>query len=110
MLRWVVQSLDDVRVALRDDAAPNLARTRHLGVVGVQLLVEEHESLHARSSRQSCIGAPDLVGDESIDLRFLGEVRVGRIGDIVVFRPFADVRHIDIEQRRDVRTRLPAVG
>src|SRR4029453_8486863 len=42
----VVERIDDVPVAIVDETASQLAGARDLGVVGVQLLVEERETTH----------------------------------------------------------------
>src|SRR5918997_4340530 len=72
-----VERRDDGRIALADHAAPHLARARQLLVVGVELLVQEHEALHADALRQIPVRARYVLCDQLVDLRFLCEVRVG---------------------------------
>src|SRR5258706_9413117 len=77
----VVERVDDVVVALVDEATPQLARARDLPIVGVELLVEEREAAYALRGRQRLVGAPYLVEDQGVDLGVLGQIRVPRVGN-----------------------------
>ena len=47
----LVQRVDNLGVALGDHAAAHFARPRHLVVVRIELLVQQHEALHLRDRR-----------------------------------------------------------
>src|SRR6516225_8944513 len=70
----VVEGVDDLPVALRHEAAPDLAGPRQLVVVRVQLLVERDETSDLRDLREVPVDSPDLAGEELEDLGLLGQV------------------------------------
>src|SRR5512146_2690804 len=67
-LRLAVERGDDVPVTFLDDAAAYLPRPRELLVVGVELLVQEHELPYARGRRERLVHRGDLALEEVVDL------------------------------------------
>src|SRR5581483_6350242 len=57
LVRTVVKRVDQRRIALGDEAAPDLLRPRQFAVVGVKLLVQDQEPLDLRAGHH-------LVGDQ----------------------------------------------
>src|SRR6185312_9684145 len=64
-----IERLDDARILLRDEPAPDLARARELAVVGVELLVQDHEAVdlapgELRIPREVGVHLLDAAADE----------------------------------------------
>src|SRR5262245_51841158 len=55
-----VEHVDDRRVLLGHEAPPHLARARHLGVVGLEVLREQEEAADPRGLRQGLVALADL--------------------------------------------------
>src|SRR5581483_8511561 len=104
--RTVGQGVDDRRVALVDDAAAHLAGAGDLVVVGVELLVEEHEAPDPHALGQILVGPGDLLGQEFADLPLAGQVGVGRVAEATVLGPGPHGRRLDGEHGGDVRRPL----
>src|SRR5688572_11572164 len=88
----VVERAHDVGVLLADEAAPDLARARELAVVGVELLVQDHEAVDLASGEARVVGEIgvhllDALADEPHHLRLRREVRVAGIGDAAALGP-----------------------
>jgi len=90
-----VEGVDHRRVALRDEASPQLSGAGHLLVVRVELLVQDEELADLRAAQvrvllDAAVHAHDLGVDEVVDLGLLGEVRVARVREVPPLRPVAD--------------------
>src|SRR4029450_1191367 len=85
-----VERLDDAGVLLGDEAAADLAGTRHLGVVGVELLVQQQVALDLLNVGQGGIGLGDRLADHDGDLGLAAEVHKARVGKPLLLRPGAD--------------------
>src|SRR5688572_21560742 len=87
-----VEGVHDGGVLLADEAAAHLARARELAVVGVELLVQDHEAVDLAPRelgivRQVGVHLPDAVADQLDHLRLGGEVGVARVGDAAALGP-----------------------
>src|SRR5229473_1801077 len=102
----VVEGGDDGRILLIDEPATDLPGSRDLGVVGIQLLVQDGEAPDALRGRQGVIGATDLLVDQLIGGGILGKVGIARIADAASLRPVAHDLHVDVEHRRDIGARM----
>src|SRR5262249_38743640 len=98
-----IESSNDRLIFLADEAAANLAGSRHLVVVGVELLVEEHEAADARRLRQAGVAFADLVADQRAHAWVGTQTLIRAIGDALAFGPFADRLAIDGYHRGDKR-------
>src|ERR1700686_4277673 len=72
-----IERVDQRRVLFGDEAAANLARARHLVVVGIELLVQYQEALHLRIGeraflRELGVHLLDALADQSLDFRLGG--------------------------------------
>ena len=101
-----VERRDDPAVALLHEGAPHLAGAGQLLVVGVQLLVEQHELADARGARQRLVDPVDLLLQQVVDLRLGREIGVGGVRDLLLLGPLPDHRRVDAEERRQVGTVL----
>jgi hypothetical protein len=78
----------------RDEAAAHLAGPRELVVVGVELLVQDHEAMDlrvgdSRIAREVRVDLLDALADEVVDLRLGGEVGVARVRQPAALGPVA---------------------
>ena len=92
-----VECRNDVVVTLGDEFAAHLARACQLGVISIQLFVQQQEAPDARRFGQVAVGGFDLFTYKRIHFIFLRQVGIGCVGDLVVFGPFAGVGHVDID-------------
>src|SRR5262245_7196612 len=90
-----VQRLDHRRVLVGDEAAADLAGSRHLGVVRVQVLGQQEEATELRGVRQGLVALPDLLADELADLRLLRQVHVRRVRQAAALRPVPHRAQVD---------------
>src|SRR6516162_3920026 len=96
-----IERVDHRLVFLADEAAANLAGTRHLVVVGVELLVEQHEAADARRLRQAGVAFANLVADQRAHARVGTQILIGAVSDALTFGPRADRLAIDGYHRGD---------
>src|SRR5215470_4766150 len=82
-------------VLLGDEAAPHLAGACDLGVVGVELLVEQHDAADLGHAGQGRIDLLDLLDDRACHLRLARQVHVARVGEAPILGPLADRVHVD---------------
>src|SRR5688572_11379694 len=87
-----VQRIDDRGVLLAYEAAAHLARARELSVVGIELLVQDHEAVHLAAGELRVGGevGVDLfhaLADQGDHLRLGGEVGIARVGDAAALGP-----------------------
>src|SRR6266478_1713894 len=85
----VVERLDYGGVFLRDKGTADLASASDLIVVGVKLLVEQHEATDARGGGQRRVAFPDLLTDQLAHLRFGAEILERGVSEVVPFSPIA---------------------
>src|SRR6267143_1448341 len=96
-----VERVDDRSVLLGHEASPHLARARHLGVVGLQILGEEQEAANPRRLRQGLVALADLLPDHSAHLGLLAEVGVARVWNPAALGPVPDRVQVDGDHGRD---------
>src|SRR5262249_34380765 len=89
-----VEGVDDPRVLLGHVAPPHLARARHLGVVGVEVLGQQEEPPDPCGIRQRRVALVDLLADQLPHLGLLAEVGVARVRQPATLRPVADRGHV----------------
>src|SRR6516165_5333268 len=90
-----IERVDHRLVLLADEAAANLAGTRHLVVVGVELLVEQHEAADARRLRQAGIAFANLLAYQPAHARVGTQILIRAVSDGLAFGPRADRLAID---------------
>src|SRR5688500_5334257 len=105
-----VQRLHDRRVLLADEAAAHLARAGELAIVGVELLVQDHEAVDLAAAQLRVGGQVGVhlfhaVAHQLAYLRLGGEVGVAGVRNAAALRPVAHGLHVDV----DHRGRLPAL-
>src|SRR6516165_2813607 len=96
-----IERVDHRLVFFADEAAANLAGTRHLVVVGVELLVEQHEAADARRIRQAGVAFANLVADQRTHARVATQILIRAVSDALAFGPCADRLAVDGYHRRD---------
>src|SRR5512141_2418537 len=99
-----IERIDDGGVFLRDEATPHLARAGELAVVGVQLLVQDHESVDLAAAelgiaREVRVHLLHALAHQLAHLRLRGEVGVARIRDAAALGPVAHGLHVDVDHR-----------
>src|SRR3989304_1316539 len=102
-----VEGVDDRCVLLGDEAAPDLARARDLGVIGLQVLREQEEAPDLRGVGEGPVALLDLLSDERPDLGLLAQVRVARVRDPAPLYPVPDRVQVDGDHRGDEGLLVP---
>src|SRR5216683_3350355 len=93
----VVETGDDGRIPFIDEPATELPGSRDLGVVGVQLLVQDGEALDALRWGQSVIGPTDLLVHQLVGGGVLGEIRIARVADASPLGPVPHDFRVDVD-------------
>ena len=93
-----VHRLDHIGIAGVENVPPQLARAGHLGLVGVKLLVQQHETPHPAGRRQVHIHIFHRLPDQFANLGFLGKISECGEGDALFFCPVARIVKIDNDQ------------
>src|SRR6185369_11941555 len=102
-----VERFDEHLVALGDEAAADLARSRQLAVVGVELLVEDEEAADLAAG-EALVGGEvgvDLLDALAHQLEhggLLREVGVAAVGEVALLGPVADRLDVDVDERADL--------
>ena len=96
-----INRIQQLLIFLLQGAPPQLARPGQLSFIGVEFLVQDHESPDLRISRQRLVDRAQLAADNVVHFLALRQIDISGEGDAPLLRPARDILKIDHDDRRD---------
>src|SRR5713101_4949919 len=98
-----VKGLNDIGIFVGDEAAADLAGAGHLGVVGLQFLIEQQEAANPGRPGKSRIDLGNFLRDELGDFGLAAQIHETRVGEAASLGPVPNHAEVDGDHRGDER-------